>query len=90
MRPLLISLIALLSLVAARSKEWATQPSEMSEASAQASRPYRVKMTSPHPFARQIGPPMNVKRVITPVPKVFKTSDKLSQLSYGKQDNLQN
>ncbi|CAJ0603317.1 unnamed protein product [Cylicocyclus nassatus] len=87
MRSLLIWIITLLPLVKA-SQERATQPSEMSGASAQASRPYRVEVASPHPFARQIGPPLSGKQIITPVPKV--SSDKLSQHSYGKQDSLQN
>ncbi|CAJ0603309.1 unnamed protein product [Cylicocyclus nassatus] len=90
MRSLLIWIITLLSSVVAHSQEGATLPSEMSEASAQASRPYRVKVTSPHPFARQIGPPMSGKRVITPVPNVFETPNRVSQpFSHSEQDFLQ-
>ncbi|RCN50422.1 hypothetical protein ANCCAN_03445 [Ancylostoma caninum] len=70
MYSLIVWVIALLTLFTVRGDELPTQPSEISEASAQASRPHRLKVTSPHPFVRQIGPPLlGGKRVITPVPK---------------------
>ncbi|ETN80720.1 hypothetical protein NECAME_09002, partial [Necator americanus] len=70
MYSLIAWIITLLTLLTVHGNEWPTQPSEMHEAQAQASRPQRLTVTSPHPFMRQIGPPsLGGKRVITPVPK---------------------